>query len=150
MKQNPLSFLLCQVLPHKTHVCLHGHTYSKKSMDQPGPIANNPGRGQLKRESEYFPVSPRSFVPQNLVSRDGFGSPIPRQPAHLHTQAESGAYLLRDSSRVPRRRPFICLKPPHAIIGSVPSLLLGHHAIYCVPMAFTAKSTPAQGQQPSR
>ena len=30
------------------------------------------------------------------------------KPAHLHTQAESGAYL-RDSSRVPRRRPFIQL-----------------------------------------
>ena len=45
-------------------------------------------------------------MPENLVSRDGFGSPVPRQPAHLHTQAESGAYL-RDSSRVPRRRPFI-------------------------------------------
>ena len=46
------------------------------------------------------------FAPENLVSRDGFGSPVPRQPAHFHTQAESGAYL-RDSSRVPRRRPFI-------------------------------------------
>ena len=31
------------------------------------------------------------------MSRDGFGSPVPRQPAHLHTQAESGAHL-RDSS----------------------------------------------------
>ena len=40
-------------------------------------------------------------MPENLVSRDGFGSPAPRQPAHLHTQAESGAYL-RDSFRVPR------------------------------------------------
>ena len=29
------------------------------------------------------------FAPENLVSRDGFGSPVPRQPAHLHTQAES-------------------------------------------------------------
>ena len=29
---------------------------------------------------------------RNLISRDGFGSPVPRQPAHLHTQAESGAY----------------------------------------------------------
>ena len=46
------------------------------------------------------------FVPENLVSRDGFGIPVPRQPAHLLTQAESGAYV-RDSSRVPRRRPFI-------------------------------------------
>ena len=49
-----------------------------------------------------------AFVPEDLVSRDGFGSPVPRQPAHLHTQAESGTYL-RNSSRVPRRRPFIHL-----------------------------------------
>ena len=64
-------------------------------------------------------------VPENLVSRDGFSRPVPRQPAHLHTQAESGAYL-RDSSRVPRRRPF--MKPPYAI-GSVPSLS-GHATAY--------------------
>ena len=50
-----------------------------------------------------IPLSP--CVPENLVSRDGFSCPAPRQPAHLHTQAESGAYL-RDSSRVPRRRPW--------------------------------------------
>ena len=31
-----------------------------------------------------------SFAPENLVSRDGFGSPVPPQLAHLHTQAESG------------------------------------------------------------
>ena len=43
---------------------------------------------------------------RNLVSRDGFGSPVPRQPAHLHTQVECGAYL-RDFSRLRRRRPFI-------------------------------------------
>ena len=45
-------------------------------------------------------------MPENLVSRDGFASPVPRQPAHLHTQAESGAYL-RGPSRVPRRRPLL-------------------------------------------
>ena len=83
-------------------------------MDQPGKVAN-PARGQLNRENN-IPLSP--CVPENLVSRDGFSRPVPRQPAHLHTQAESGAYL-RDSSRVPRRRPF--MKPPYAI-GSVPSL----------------------------
>ena len=67
-------------------------------------------------------ISLSAFAPENLVLRDGFGSPVPRQPAHLHTQAESGAYLLRDTSRVPRRRrPFIYLKPPYAIV-SVPSL----------------------------
>ena len=53
-------------------------------------------------------ISLSPYAPENLVSRDGFGNPIPRQLAHLHTQAESGAYL-RDSSRVPRRRPFIYL-----------------------------------------
>ena len=49
-----------------------------------------------------------AFAPENLVSLDGIGGPVPRQPAHFRTQAESGA-CLRDSSRVPRRRPFIYL-----------------------------------------
>ena len=88
-------------------------------MDQPGKVAN-PARGQLNRENN-IPLSP--CMPENLVSRDGLSRPVPRQPAHLHAQAESGAYL-RDSSRVPRRRPF--MKPPYAI-GSVPSL--SGHAI---------------------
>ena len=48
------------------------------------------------------------FALENLVSRDGFDCLIPRQPAHLHTQAKYGAYL-RDASRFPRRRPFIYL-----------------------------------------
>ena len=39
-------------------------------------------------------ISLSAFNPKNLVSRDGFGSPIPRQPAHLHTQAESGIYRI--------------------------------------------------------
>ena len=51
-------------------------------------------------------ISLSPFAPENLVSRDEFDNPFSRQPAHLHTQAESGAYL-RDSSRVPRRRPYI-------------------------------------------
>ena len=33
--------------------------------------------------NEYH-LSP--FAPENLVSRDEFGSPVPRQPAHRHTQ----------------------------------------------------------------
>ena len=70
-----------------------------------------------------IPLSP--CVPDNLVSRDGFSRPVPRQPAHVHTQAESSAYL-RDSSRVPLRRPF--MKPPYAT-GSVPSLS-GHAIAY--------------------
>ena len=84
-----------------------------------------------------IPLSP--CVPENLVSRDGFSRPVPRQPAHLHTQAESGAYL-RDSSRVPRRRPFM----ETAIRHRVSPEFIGSRN--CVPMAFTAESPPAQGQ----
>ena len=59
-------------------------------MDQPGKVAN-PARGQLNRENNSL-LSP--CVPENLVSRDGFSRPVPRQPAHLHTQAESGGYTV--------------------------------------------------------
>ena len=66
---------------------MYGHTYSN-SMDKPGKVAI-PSRDQLNREHEYFPSA---FAPESLVSRDGFGSPVPRQPAHLHTQAKYSAY----------------------------------------------------------
>ena len=75
-------------------------------MDRPGKVANS-ARGQLNRENVFFLFA---FTPENLVSRDVFGRPVPRQPAHLYTRAESGAYV-RDSSRVPWRHPFIYLKP---------------------------------------
>ena len=49
-------------------------------MDQPGKVAN-PARGQLNREMN---ILLSLCVPENLVSRDGFSRPVPRQPAHLH------------------------------------------------------------------
>ena len=58
------------------------HIYILQSMDQQGEVAN-PARGQLNRENEYFIfpcLSP--FASENLVSRDAFGRPVPRQPAH--------------------------------------------------------------------
>ena len=85
------------------YVCMYSHTYSK-SMEQPGKVANS-ACGQLNRENN---ISLSAFAPGKLVSRDGFGSPVPRPPAYFHTQAESGA-CLQDSSQVPRRRPFIYL-----------------------------------------
>ena len=96
-------------------------TYSRLWIDRVSKVAN-PARSQLNRENN-IPLSP--CVPENLVSRDGFSRPVPRQPARLYTQAESGTYL-RYSSRVPQRRPF--MKPPYAI-GSVPSLS-GHAIAY--------------------
>ena len=64
----------------RCYVCRYGHTYSK-SMDQQGKVAN-PDRGQLNREMN---TTLSAFAPENLASRDGFGSAVPRQPAHLHT-----------------------------------------------------------------
>ena len=80
-------------------------TYSKGSY-QPGKVVS-PARGQLKREKCFFPAPVRAYN-KILVSRDGFHRSVPRQPAHLHTQAESGGYS-RDFSRFPRRRPFTYL-----------------------------------------
>ena len=89
-------------------------------------------------------ISLSAFALDNLVSRDGFGSPGPHQP-DLHTQAESGAYV-RNYSRVPRRCPFIYLKPPYAI-GSVPSLS-GHAIAYrwrSLPRVRQHKASNPQG-----
>ena len=71
-----------------------------------------------------IPLSP--CVPENLVSRDGFSRPVPRQPAHLHTQAESGEHLL--TGFLPSSAAASIMKPPYAI-GSVPSLS-GHAIAY--------------------
>ena len=101
---------------------MYGYTYSK-SIDQPGKVVN-PARDQLNRENECSPVRVRACE-FGLARR--VRQPVPRPPAHLHTPAESGAYL-RDSSRVPRRSSFIYLKPPY-VIGSVPNLS-GHAIAY--------------------
>ena len=73
-----------------------------------------------------FSLSP--FAPENLVSPNGFGSPVPRQPAHLHTQAESNAYL-QDSSRLTRRRPIIYLNhhTPSGQSRAYRNFLIQHH-----------------------
>ena len=79
-------------------------------------------------------ISPSPFAPENLAARDGFDSPVPRQPPHLQTHAKYGAYL-PDFSRVPRRHLFIYyFKPPYAI-GSVPRVYrvaqLGTDGVHC-------------------
>ena len=86
------------------YVCMYGHTHSKVWINRVRlPIL------LVVSWTGKMNISLAAFAPENLVLRDGFGSPVPRQPAHFRTQAESGA-CLRDSSRVPRRRPFIYLQ----------------------------------------
>ena len=60
------------------HVCMYIRSSLKVDWHQPGMVAN-PARGQLNRENDYFPIPVR---PENVVSRDGFGRPVPRQPAY--------------------------------------------------------------------
>ena len=83
-----------------------------------------------------IPTSP--CVPENLVSRDGFSRPVPRQLAHLHTQAESGAYsgFLLSSAVASIYETAKRYRVSPEFIGSRD----------CVPMAFTAESPPAQAQ----
>ena len=49
------------------------------SMDQPGKVDPYCSWSLMNRIM-FFPLS--SFAPENLVSRDGFGHPVPRQSAH--------------------------------------------------------------------
>ena len=112
---------------------LYGHTYSK-SMDRPGKVAS-PARAQLNRKMN---ISLPAFVPENLVSRDGFDSPVPRKPAHLHTQAESGALL---TGSLPSSAAASIYSYKTAIRHRVSPEFIGSRS--CVPMAFTAESPPA-------
>ena len=72
---------------------MYGHTYNKKSLwinRVKLPILN------VVSWTGKMNISLPAFAPEKLDSRDGFGSLVPRKPAHLHSQAEPGAYL-RDS-----------------------------------------------------
>ena len=78
-------------------------------------------------------------VPENLVSRDGFSRPVPRQPAHLS--------ILR--LNLVLTYGFL----PSSAVASIYETAIRHRVSpefigsrNCVPMAFTAESPPAQGQ----
>ena len=58
---------------------LVSNVWSAVSAEHQPDMVAGPASGQLKRET-YFSLSP--FAPDNLVSRDGFGRPALRQPAH--------------------------------------------------------------------
>ena len=72
-------------------------------------------------------ISPSRFAPENLVSRDRFGRPVPHQPAH---SPQSGRIrcLLTGFLLISAAASIYLFKPPYAI-GSVPSLS-GHAIAY--------------------
>ena len=82
-----------------------------KSMDQPGKV-DNPARGQSLTRKWKFPC-PRSPLTIWLRETDS-AVPSHVRLMFLHTQDESDDYV-RDSTRVPRRHPFIYLQPPYPI-----------------------------------
>ena len=84
-------------------------------------------------------ISLSAFVPENLVSRDGFSSPVPGQPAHLDIQAEFGAYILTGFLPSSAAASIYLFKT--TIGHRVSPEFIGSRN--CVPMAFIAESRPA-------
>ena len=92
------------------YLCMNDHRISQR-MDQPVKVCQSCSWSAQKKRKIPDSVCAREFG----LSRDWFGRPVPRHPAPLHIQAESGAYS-RDSSRFPRQRhsPFMILSLFHA------------------------------------
>ena len=102
-------------------VCMYGH-HIKQSMDQPGKkgcqsCSWSAGQGKL-----IFPC-PRACM--RIWSRETGSAVLSRVSLLISILRLNLVLILRDSSRVPRRRRSF-MKPPYAI-GSVPSLSV--HAI---------------------
>ena len=106
----------------------------QQGLDEPGMVVN-PARGQLHRETYFFPYL-RSHL---RISPRETGSTVPScvSLVILHIQANSGDYS-RGSSRFPLLRLYIFIVICHRVSLN----LVGSRK--CVQMAFTAKSPPAQ------
>ena len=90
-------------------------------------------------EKMNIPLSP--YAPENLVSREGFSRPAPRQPAH----SPYSFYNLVFTHGIPPH----FHGGAHLFILTVIFHLVSPEFIgsrNCVPMAFTAESPPAKGQ----
>ena len=105
--------------------------------DKPGKVAN-PARGQLNRETN---ISLTPFATENLVSRDGFGSPVPRQPVHSQNIVKLNLVLTHGIPPDFRGgvHLIICTAIRHRVS---PEFIESRN---CVPMVFTAESPLAQG-----
>ena len=120
---------------------MHGEHF-QQSMDRPGMVTNF-ARGQLNKGKMNISLSPFASA-ENLLSRDGFGRPVPRQPAHCHTQAESDWLALTYGIPLVLNDGVHIYDQPSS--GQPLLELIGSST--CFPVAFTAESLPAQGQYP--
>ena len=96
-----------------------------------------------RRGNKCFPLAVRAWE-FGLVRQIRPPCPASACSFSARSEVESGAYL-RDSSRFPRRRPFIYIANRHHRVS--PELTRSRNR---VPMAFTAKSPPAQGHKSPR
>ena len=99
----------------------------------------SPNRGQLKRENVRFPV-PVHALYFGLARRTR-----PACPARACSFSTLRLNTVLTRGIPPDFRIGVHLLLQSYVIGSVPSLSWGHHAIQC-PMAFTVEGPPVQGQ----
>ena len=105
-------------------------------MDQPGKVAN-PGRGQLNKEDEYFPVSVRAW-------ECGLARQVrPSRPAPTRLLSTLRLEMVLTRGIPTAFRDGVHSFIPPTAIGPVSSL---NWLRKWVPMEFTVESPPAQGQ----
>ena len=85
-------------------------------------------------------ISLSAFAPKNLASRDGFGSPTPRKPAHLLLRLN----MVLTYEIPPEFRGGVDYLFKTDIRHRVGPEFIGSRS--CVRMTFTAENPPAQGQ----
>ena len=97
-------------------------------MDQPGKVVNPVRGGQLNREN-VSSLSP--FAPENLVSQNRFGRPVPHQPAH---SSHSGWIWCLLTGFVPLSAAgsIYLFIPPYIRLRASPESIKSRN---CVPMA---------------
>ena len=104
-------------IPNAQSGVLHGHTYGRVWINRVRlPIL------LVVSWTGKMNIPPSPYAPENLVSRDGFSRPVPRQPAHHSSYSAWIWCLLAGFLPISTEAPiYYWLKPPYAI-GSVPSL----------------------------
>ena len=94
-----------------------------------------------QRKMFFFPLSP--FARENLVSRHGFGRPVPRKPAHFPHSGRIWCLLAGFLPISATATIYLYRQPPP---GQSQHYLGSRN---CVPMTFTASSPLALGQYSS-
>ena len=103
-------------------------------------LGGNFTAGKLPTITLIFSLSP--FAPENLASRDGFGSPVPRQPDQLHILRLNIVFAYYGIALEFRGGVHFFIST--AIRHWASPEFIGSRK--CVTMAFTAESPPAEGQ----